>query len=79
MSAIVYRATVKGVSTVDVTLELLPAGDGETPIEPVDGFGRIRVNVPGASNAEAVGAVLRAFGALIEIEGGVLVTIEARE
>ena len=30
-------------------------------------------------NYEAVGAVLRAFGALIEIEGGVLVTIEARE
>lgn len=76
MSAIVYKATVKGVSYVDVTLELLPAGDGETPIEPVDGFGRIRVNVPGASNAEAVGDVLRAFGALIEVEGGVKVTIE---
>lgn len=76
MPSIVYKATVKGVSSVDVTLELLPAGDGETPIEPVDGFGRIRVNVPGASNAEAVGDVLRAFGALIEVEGAVRVTIE---
>ena len=76
MSAIVYKATVKGVSSVDVTLELLPAGDGETPIEPVDGFGCIRVNVPGASNAEAVGDILRAFGALIEVDGGVKVTIE---
>jgi hypothetical protein len=76
VASIVYKATVKGVSCVDVTLELLPAGDGETPIEPVDGFGRIRVNVPGASNAEAVGDILRAFGALIEVEGGVKVTIE---
>ena len=79
MKLITYRATVKAVSSVEVTLKLIPASDGEDPIEPTDGFGHIHVNVPGASNAEEVGDVLRVFGALIEVEGGITVTIEPRE
>jgi hypothetical protein len=43
---------------------------------PQDGFGNIRVNVPGAANAEDVGTVLRAFGALMSVEGAVRITIE---
>jgi hypothetical protein len=73
---ITYRATVDSVSSVDMHLKVIPAGDGEEPIEPTDGFGRICVNVPGATNAEDVGAVLRAFGALIGICGAVRITIE---
>jgi hypothetical protein len=76
VAGIVYRATVKGVSSVDITLELMPAVDGEPPIEPTDGFGHVRVNVPDASNAEPVGDILRTFGALIEVEGRVKMTIE---
>jgi hypothetical protein len=72
---IVYRATVEAVSGVDVTLKVVPAKDGEEPIEPTDGFGNIRVNVPGAANAENVGAVLRAFGALMSVEGAVKIAI----
>jgi len=76
-TSIVYRATVEAVSSVDVTLELLSAHDGETPIEPVDGFGNVRVNIPGAANADDVGDVQRAFGALIGIKGAIKVTIES--
>jgi hypothetical protein len=76
VNAIVYRATVEGVSTVDVSLHMVPADDGEEPILPVGSDGRIIVNVPGAANAEDVGAILRAFGAAIGIAGSVRVTIE---
>ena len=31
-TSIVYMATVEGVSSVDVTLSVLPASDGEEPI-----------------------------------------------
>ena len=73
-ATIVYRATVEGVSSVDVRLSVLPATDGETPIEcRGDDIG---VNIPGAANAEDVGAVQRAFGALIGIRGAVRITIE---
>jgi hypothetical protein len=71
---IVYRATVQGVSCVDVTIEIKPAEDGEEPLtKSGDGWA---VNVPGATNAEDVGDLLRAFGALIGVEGAVRVTIE---
>ena len=73
---IVYRATVEEVSQVDIAFKVIAAADGEEPITPVDGFNRIRVNVPGAANAEDVGEVLRAFGALIGLEGAVRLTIE---
>jgi hypothetical protein len=71
---IFYRATVEGVSSVDVRLNVLPAADGEPPIE-CHGDD-IAVNVPGAANAEDVGDILRAFGALIGIKGGVRIIIE---
>ena len=70
-----YRATVVTVSQVDVTLKLIPASDGEEPLTKT-GDDIFAVNVPGASNAEDVGAILRAFGSLIDIEGAVRVTIE---
>lgn len=73
---IIYRATVAAVSSTDVTLEVEPAKDGEEPITPRDGFDHIHVNVPGAANGEDIGAVLRAFGALIGIKGAVRITIE---
>ena len=73
-ATIVYRATVEGVSSVDVRLSVLPAADGETPIECREDD--IEVNIPGAANAEDVGAVQRAFGALIGIKGAVRITIE---
>jgi hypothetical protein len=73
---IVYRATVEEVSQVDIALKVLPSSDGEEPITPRDGFDRIRVNVPGAANAGDVGAVLRAYGAVIGIDGAVRITIE---
>jgi hypothetical protein len=75
VSAIVYRATVEGVSGVDVTLKVKPASDGEEPITKT-ALDQIAVNVPGAANAEDVGETLRAFGALIGIEGAVRITIE---
>ena len=71
---IVYRATVEGVSSVDVRLSVVPAADGETPIECREDD--IEVNIPGAANAEDVGSVQRAFGALIGIKGAVRITIE---
>jgi hypothetical protein len=74
--AIVYRATVEGVSSVDVTLSLLPASDGEEPIVKGVLDGQLLVNVPGAANAEEVGDTLRAFGSLIELRGAVRITIE---
>jgi hypothetical protein len=73
---IVYRATVTAVSSTDVTLEVEPAKDGEEPITPRDGFNRIHVNVPGATNGDDIGPVLRAFGALIGIKVAVRITIE---
>lgn len=72
--AIVYRATVEGVSSVDIRLAMIPASDGENPIEPHGE--EIEVNIPGASNAEDVGAVQRAFGSLIGVKGAVRITIE---
>lgn len=72
---IVYRATVRGVTTVDITLDVIPA-----PEDDEQAFGlesdELRVNVPGATNAHDVGALLRAFGALIEVHGAVRITIE---
>jgi hypothetical protein len=76
VSAIVYRATVEEVSGTDVTLKVLPAKDGEEPIRPTDNFGSTRINVPGAACAEDVGPLLRAFGALIGLEGAVRITVE---
>lgn len=75
-SQIIYRATVAGVSSLDVTLVIEPAHDGEAPIVMSTGKDAVIVNVPGAANAEDVGDVLRAFGALIEIRGAVRITIE---
>jgi hypothetical protein len=75
--AIVYRATVEAVSSVDVRLNVAPAADGERPIEEC-GSG-IAVNIPGAANAEDVGGVQRAFGALIGTRGAVRITIEPDE
>jgi len=72
---IVYRATVEGVSSVDITLDVKPANDGEEPFVRTAND-KLLVNVPGAANAEDVGDVLRAFGALIGIHGAVRITIE---
>jgi hypothetical protein len=74
-TAIVYRATVEGVSCVDVTLAIKPAKDGEEPLTK-HGDDAWAVNVPGAANAEDVGELLRAFGSLIGIDGAVRITIE---
>ena len=74
--AIVYRATVEGVSSVDIVLSPLPANDGEEPITKGTLDGQICVNVPGAANAEEVGETLRAFGSLIELRGAVRIIIE---
>ncbi len=71
---IVYLATVRAVSPVDITLEVIPASDGEEPIVRDDD--KLRVNVPGAANAEDVGDVLRAFGSIIEVSGAARITIE---
>jgi hypothetical protein len=75
-NAIVYRATVEGVSSVDVTIEAIPASDGEEPIVRGQIDGQLLVNVPGAANAEDVGETLRAFGALVGLRGAVRITIE---
>jgi hypothetical protein len=72
---IVYRATVEGVSSVDITLAVAPAGDGEEPFVRTSSD-RLLVNVPGAANAEDVGDILRTFGALIGINGAVRITVE---
>lgn len=72
---IVYRATVEGVSSVDVTLDVHPHADGEEAFERT-ALGKLAVNVPGAANAEDVGDVLRAFGALIGVHGAVRITVE---
>jgi hypothetical protein len=75
--SIVYEATVECVSSVDITLNVTPAPDGEEPIlRTADGEGLL-VNIPGATNAEDVGEVQRAFGALIGLRGAVRITIEA--
>ena len=75
-TSIVYMATVEGVSSVDVTLSVLPASVGEEPITRSADGEDIVVNIPGAANAEDVGEVQRAFGALIGRKGAVRVTIE---
>jgi hypothetical protein len=75
VSAIVYRGTVEGVSSVDVVIDVKPAKDGEDPITR-NGFDQLVVNIPGAANAEDVGDVQRAFGALIGLKGAVRITIE---
>ena len=72
---IVYRATVEAVSQVDVTLAIKPAADGEDPITVARGDNSVAVNVPGAANAEDVGDILRAFGAIIGINGAARITI----
>lgn len=72
---IVYRATVRGVSTVDVRLKVAPAHDGEEPFT-IDDHEDVLVNIPGAANAEDVEAVQRAFGAIFGIEGAVRITVE---
>jgi hypothetical protein len=72
---IVYRATVEGVTSVDVAMKVVPAADGEDPICAKVGDGII-VNVPGAANGDDVGEVLRAFGRVIGIAGAVRIVIE---
>jgi hypothetical protein len=74
-ASIVYRATVDGVSCVDVVLDIIPDKDGEDPVIRTT-MGNFAINVPGAANGDDVGDVLRAFGALIGIKGAIKITIE---